>query len=129
MKLYKQTHGYTIITETKGAHSVITTPFADNFNLITHNKTMQQTLLTDIEKKIKSMGLKIKPKKCRLISIQTGKTVNTICKNKPDENQSYKILIHALQCILHAWLQSSTEHGWCSVGGSQRNETPMSYHH
>ena len=62
IKLYKKTHGYTITTETKGAHPVITTPFADDFNLITHNKTMHQTLLTDIEKKIKSMGLIINPR-------------------------------------------------------------------
>ena len=37
---------------------------------------MHQTLLADIEKKIKSMGLVIKPKKCRSLSIQGGKTVN-----------------------------------------------------
>ena len=76
IKKYKETHGYTIKTETKGAHSVITTPFADDFNLITHNKNMHQALLTEIETKIKSMGLVIKPKKCRSLSIQGGKTVN-----------------------------------------------------
>ena len=76
IKLYKSTHGYTITTETKGAHPVITTPFADDFNLITQNKTMHQALLTDIETKIKSMGLVIKPKKCRSLSIQAGKSVN-----------------------------------------------------
>ena len=72
IKQYKQTHGYQIQTEQKGAKSVITTPFADDFNLITHNKTMHQILLADIETKIKSMGLVIKPKKCRSLSIQGG---------------------------------------------------------
>ena len=76
IKKYKETHGYKIKTETAGAQSVITTLFADDFNLITHNKSMHQALLADIETKIKSMGLVIKPKKCRSLSIQGGKTVN-----------------------------------------------------
>ena len=55
---------------------MITTPFADDFNLVTRNKTMHQELVTDVESKIKSMGLVIKPKKCRSLSILKGKTVN-----------------------------------------------------
>jgi hypothetical protein len=37
---------------------------------------MHQELVTDVESKIKSMGLVIKPKKCRSLSILKGKPVN-----------------------------------------------------
>ena len=50
---------------------------------------MHQALLADIETKIKSMGLVIKPKKCRSLSIQGGKTVNiefTLKDEVLDEN-------------------------------------------
>ena len=57
--------------------NVITTPFADDFNLITNNKTIHQKLLSDVEEKIKSMGLVLKPRKCRSLSIIGGKTVNS----------------------------------------------------
>ena len=76
IKKHKETHGYKLTTSTTSAINVITTPFADDFNIITHNKTMHQTLVTDVEKKLKSMGLVIKPKKCRSLSIQGGKAVN-----------------------------------------------------
>ena len=76
IKKHKETHGYSISTVKHGVKSVITTPFADDFNLITQNKTMHQELVTDVENKIKSMGLVIKPKKCRSLSIHKGKTVN-----------------------------------------------------
>ena len=73
IKKLKETHGYSITTVGKGAKSVITTPFADDFNLITHNKNLHQQLVTDVERKIISMGLVIKPKKCRSLSIVKGK--------------------------------------------------------
>ena len=76
IKKHNETHGYSISTIKKGAKSVITTPFADDFNLITHNKTIHQQLVTDVETKPKSMGLVIKPKKCRSLSIEKGKTTN-----------------------------------------------------
>ena len=76
IKLYKVTHRYTIKIATKGALPVINTPFADDFNLVTHNKSMHQALLKDIEEKIKSTGLVIKPKNCCSLSILGGKTTN-----------------------------------------------------
>ena len=56
IKQYKLTNGYTIKTMKKGAKPVITTPFEDDFNLITHDKKLHQELLTDIESNIKSIG-------------------------------------------------------------------------
>ena len=47
-----KTHGYQLSTQNKGVKSVVTTPFADDFNVITHDKNMHQKLVTDISKKI-----------------------------------------------------------------------------
>ena len=54
-----------------------TTPFADDFNLISTNKKNHQKVILDIQSKLVSMGLKIKPQKCRSISIQRGKITKT----------------------------------------------------
>ena len=54
--------------------NVITTPFADDFNILTRDKALHQQIVKDVEKNIKSMGLIIKPKKCRYLSIVSGKT-------------------------------------------------------
>ena len=55
-----------------------TTPFADDFNLISRNKTQHQKLISDIQEKIKSMGLVIKPAKCSSLSIQSGKSSHIV---------------------------------------------------
>ena len=44
---------------------IITTPFADDFCLITGNKRTHQRLINTISNQNKSMGLKLKPSKCR----------------------------------------------------------------
>ena len=44
IKKLKETYGYSITTAGKGAKSVIATLFADNFNLIKHNKNLHQLL-------------------------------------------------------------------------------------
>ena len=54
--------------------NVITTPFADDFNILTRDKALHQQIVKDVEKNIKSMGLIIKLKKCRSLSIVSGKT-------------------------------------------------------
>ena len=66
IKKHQETHGYSLLTKEKGSLNVITTPFDDDFNLITRNKTMHQNLVTDIEERIKSMGLLLKPKKVQI---------------------------------------------------------------
>ncbi len=52
---------------------VITTPFADDFNLITCHKTTHQRLINKIATWTKSMGLTLKPIKCRSLSLSSGK--------------------------------------------------------
>ena len=55
---------------------VNTTPFADDFNVMSRNTKEHQKLVTDVEKKLQSMGLVIKAPKCRSLSMQSGKTTN-----------------------------------------------------
>ena len=51
----------------------ITCPFADDFNLITSHKTTHQRLIREISAWTKSMGLKLKPAKCKTLSVVSGK--------------------------------------------------------
>ena len=50
----------------------MTTPYADDFCLITRDKRNQQNLIDDINNQITSMGMKLKPSKCRSFSISGG---------------------------------------------------------
>ena len=77
----------------------ITTPFADDFNLITTNKRTHQRLINNINGWINSMGLKLKPPKCVSISIISGKPtpVNFEINNSP---------INTLQSAPHKFLGS-----------------------
>jgi hypothetical protein len=55
-----------------GDIKVITLPFADDFCLMTTNKRTHQNLISDIKEKVESMGLKLKPSKCRSFSLSAG---------------------------------------------------------
>ena len=52
--------------------SYISTPFADDFNIITTNRNSHQRIINLINNCCKSMGLKLKPSKCRSLSIVSG---------------------------------------------------------
>jgi hypothetical protein len=52
---------------------IITTPFCDDFNLLTKNKIQHQKLQDDIQEKATAMGLVFKPSKCRVYSVCSGK--------------------------------------------------------
>ena len=67
--------GYDLSTKTNAMY-VNTTPFADDFNVMSRNMKQHQTLVTDVEKKLQSMGLVLKAPKCRSLSIQSGKISN-----------------------------------------------------
>ena len=51
----------------------ITLPYADDLCIITSDKTTQQRLMNKINEQIISMGMKIKPSKCRSFSLSSGK--------------------------------------------------------
>ena len=50
----------------------ITLPYADDFCLITCDKRTHQRIINEISKNINSMGMKLKPSKCRSFSIKSG---------------------------------------------------------
>ena len=52
---------------------VITLPYADDFCLITTDMRTQQRLISEINFHIQSMGMQLKPEKCRTFSIKSGK--------------------------------------------------------
>mgnify|MGYP003407069818 CR=1 FL=1 len=68
----KSSSGFPLDNHTK----VITTPFADDFNLITTNKSTHQKIITQLNDLTNSLGLKLKPTKCNSLSIASGKPTN-----------------------------------------------------
>ena len=68
LETQKQQYGYDF-----AGQKVITTPYADDFNLITGNKRYHQKLVQEVDKLLSSMGLSVKAKKCRSLSISGGK--------------------------------------------------------
>jgi hypothetical protein len=68
----------------------ITTPFVDDFNLITTNKRTHQRLLTEISTWTKTMNLKLKPVKCKSLSIVSGKPTPIIFQLGDNEVNSIK---------------------------------------
>ena len=88
IKTFKERQGYKI-NET----SVITTPFADDFNLISNNQKKHQKLITEVVEKAKTMGLNFKQSKCRSLSICGGSPtdVNFVLKSSKQPNQEVHI--------------------------------------
>ena len=73
---------------------VLTTPLADDFNVITKCEIKHQNILSDIESKIDSLGYSIKTPKCRSITIKMAEYTKEI-ENRlilgvlvPDPNES-----------------------------------------
>ena len=91
------------ITTTK---RIITTPFADDFNLLTGHKTRHQTLEDDIQKKATSMGLTFKPKKCRTLSICGGKPsqVDFTLQEISEQNETRRVVLKSLNNDPHKFL-------------------------
>ena len=77
LKQFEAKYGYNLTVksgnETTNSKPIITTPFCDDFNLLTRNKLQHQKIQNDIQEKATSMGFVFKPKKCRSYSICSGK--------------------------------------------------------
>ena len=101
--------------------SVVTTPFADDFNLITRNKVIHQKLVTDIAEKIKSMGLELKPQTYRSLSIVDGKTENVTfkVKNKDEKEINIDSVIDRPMKLLgskkHCQVEVQEKYFWTSI--------------
>ncbi len=61
-------HGYKLNNST----NVISTPFADDFNVITSHSRAHQRILKNVENYAKSMNLVLEPTKCKSLSICSG---------------------------------------------------------
>ena len=55
--------------------SFISLPFADDFNLITRDLRKHKKLMARLHDLTMSMGLKLKPRKCKSLSIKAGKSI------------------------------------------------------
>ena len=69
LKQVESKYGYNLEDE-----RIITLPFADDFNLITTDKKRHQILINQLQDLTSSMGLKLKPSKCKSLSIRAGKS-------------------------------------------------------
>ena len=74
-----------------------TAPFADDFCLITHHKRTHQRLINSLSDHTKTMGLKIKPAKCRSLSLSRGSSVANVFTVEKEEiptldNEAHKFL-------------------------------------
>ena len=81
--IFEDKYGYNLTVkneenEVTNAKKIITTPFADDFNILTGNKIHHQKIQDDIQDKATSMGLIFKPKKCRTYSVCSGKPASVI---------------------------------------------------
>ena len=56
--------------------SIITLPYADDFCLVTTDLRAHRKIIADINASINSMGMKLKPSKCRSFSISSGKAAD-----------------------------------------------------
>ena len=65
--------------------SFITLPFADDFNLITRDIRKHKKLMVRLHNLTKSMGLKLKPRKCRSLTIRAGKSEEVVFSLGEDE--------------------------------------------
>ena len=71
LKNVEEKCGYKLCSDGKTT-SVITLPYADDFCLITADLRTHKKLISEIHNNINSMGMKLKPSKCRSLSIQAG---------------------------------------------------------
>jgi hypothetical protein len=101
IKKFKETQGYTI-----GTTNIITTPFADDFNLVSNNKIQHQKLITDIEEKAKTMGFSFKPSKCRSLSILSGTPRDVTFVITDTQDSSLKVHIDSVHSRPHKCLGS-----------------------
>ena len=75
LKNMEEKFGYKLHSENTSTPT-ITLPYADDFCLITTNLKTHQNIMNEIESNINSMGMKLKPSKCRSFSIQSGSSAN-----------------------------------------------------
>ena len=105
-----------------------TTPFAEDFNVISRNSIHHQNHVTDVENNLKTMGLVFKAPLCRSLSITSGTTSNVqfhLKNNTPETVRIFSVLEkpmkflgskvgednspHAMSVSLHLKIQTKLE--------------------
>ena len=76
LKSLEEKHGYKLHNEIRTT-PLITLPYADDFCLITSNKRTHQNLIASIQSNISSLGMRLKPSKCRHFTISGGQPKDT----------------------------------------------------
>ena len=71
LKNMEEKFGYKLHSDSKTT-PIITLPYADDFCLITTDLRTHQKIINEIQSNICSMGMKLKPSKCRSLSIRSG---------------------------------------------------------
>ena len=71
LKRFEESDGYCL-----NGKPYISLPFADDFNLITRDVRKHKKLMTHLQDRTSSMGLKLKPRKCKSLSLKAGKSIN-----------------------------------------------------
>ena len=77
LKNMEEDYGYKLHTENQTT-STITLPYADDFCLITTNQRSHQRIINIIESNILSMALRLKPGKCRPLSVCGGQSKDVV---------------------------------------------------
>ena len=98
IKSRKEDQGYNL-----GDKKVITKPFADDFELISNNKTKHQKLQDEVQLKATSMGLTFKPSKCRSLSLVAGKP-QPVTFTLTDPNTGTEVELKTLESDPHKFL-------------------------
>ena len=98
---FKESPGYKL-----GDSKVLTTPFVDDFNLLSWHLSKHQKLMLEVQKKAQSMGLTFKPSKCRSLSIKSGKVAGD-CKFYLMDGNGEKIFLKTMEDDLHKFLRST----------------------
>ena len=102
IKKFKDSQGYNL-----NGTRIITTPFADDFNIISKHIVKHQKLISDIEEKATSMGLTFKPSKCRSLSVVSGKPkVKPFYLKSTLENSTTPVLVNSVITHPHKFLGS-----------------------
>ena len=101
---HKNSHGYQL-----GNCKVLTTPFADDFDLISNNFPRHQKLQVEVQKKAESMGLTFKPSKCRSLSIKGGR-VSSDCTFFLLDGNGEKVFLKTMEDDPHKFLGSTITH-------------------
>ena len=97
--------------------NVITTPFADDFNLISKNKKLHQKLIEDVVHKAETMGLFFKPSKCRSLSLIGGVPRNVMFVLKTSDTTNISTYIETVYNKPHKFLGATVTY----------NNTPNEY--